>query len=1059
VALKGDASQIPLPSIFQTLQLNSQQGVLTVSSGKSRRKLRIMPEGVRLLAQNRENFDILCLALSKQQILNESQFQNAISTMGLSAFPGDFLIQRRILTREQVERNVTLQFLELIYEIFKWKKPRYEFVAGDPGNDLEFFDPADLGQLLIFNIPSILMEVARRDDEWPRLRALIPSEREIYTPTDRRRFFQQKSYQTDSDPQAIQNLKELINGENTVEALINKSALSGFEVYCVLRLFLSQKEIRPLKINEKKKLAQTFRRKFKTHEVIEIYRNLLDENPDDIEVRSDLLQILERRKEPSPLLTQQYQFLANFHYESGDHTQAHQYLEKIIQIDPHNIDALDKLFDISYLAKKHKEDVVLARKLVEAVRIKKQFERGTEILLKILDLYPSETLLFHELADFFLLSGQRDNAVLTLKSVANLYQERGELTKLRKTYEQIVSIDSTEIPALRKITEAERRTNRTNLARRTPSQTVFWIAIAAAVIAFFIYLAFMEVQGRRTYAMVQGDVEACIEGGNYRRAQEILEDVAERYPYTTIPSRVSVQLSGLSHRARKTEGKRRKSAEEDRLKFGSSLARLQNLMGNKRYIEALALLDETSRLTLSEQDRAKLTTVEARIRKLFNEAAELLQSARELTQQGMHEDAHKLYLKLLMNFANTPAAQRLKIPLAVKTIPSGTTVILNGNRMGITPLTLYHDPFSKIRLSLVKEGFRPIHFNGEGGEHRAIDLTKDWMIAVRMERIPLWIFGAEAPVECTPLVLGERVYFGNRSGKVYCLNRKNGEEIWHYQTPDGWDISSGLGSYRDRLFFGTYNGAFHILDLKTGQPLHRRVLLSPPRPIRHGPSKPTRSGVVAINCGGMALLGLNGEDGNHRWTLPTKSKVLGTPELHDDKFIFATMDGAIHIIDPESGASVGRIQASSRLEIPGEVTGDFYVVGDAMGRIRLFNLNSGTVRWTYESPLEHLTSMAIGDGLVFFGSKSGVIAALTLDSGDLRWKGKVNDDLQTPAAWSAGKFYLGTKSGQAICLDGSSGAPLWSFAAGGTISAAPGVGRGLIILGSVDHRLYAFAEE
>ncbi len=1060
MSLKGDASQISLTNIFQTLKLNGQEGVLTVSSGKVRWKMRVLPSGVRLLAQSRDNPDVLRLALVKQKIVNDSQFQNIISTMGHSTpFPGEFLIQRRILTPEQVEKDVSKQFLEIIYEVFNWKKAKYEFVAGDPGPELELFDPQGLGGSLVFEISNVLMTVAWRQDEWRRMRKEILSETEIFVPRDPQDFPRPREYPGEISPESIREVKRYVDGEHTIESIAAESTLSAFETFQILAFLLAQGEIRPLTLEEKKVLAEDLRKKFKLKEVVEICRNLLEADPRDTETRLKLVQVLEKKKEVSPLLVEQYQFLADHFYKSREYPQALNYLQKIAQIDPLHLDALDKLFEIHYLQKKHREAVDIGRRLVDAIKAKKDFERGSEILLKVLDLYPTETFLFHELADVFIFANQSENAVLTLKSVATLYEERGDLTKLRKTYERIASMDPSEAPNLRKILEAERRTHRPVRSLLAHFRGMVWTGAAVTLLMTVCYLASLEVLARRAYGVVKGDVDACSEGGDFRRARAILEDLARRYPVSTLPGRIAGEVRDLSLREREEDDERRKKEEKEKVQFGSLLARLENLMSSKRYLEAQGVVQEMSRLTLGAQNGKRVADFESEIRGHFAAAAELSQRSRELIQAGRHEEAHRQALKLLLNYASTPSAQGMKMPLLVKSVPAGATVIANGESLGVTPLTLFYSPFARLSLTIAGDGFRPATFGEESGAARAIDFARDWMVSVKLERIPAWVFDAGAPVECTPLVRADRAYLGTRAGRIFCLDLGSGTPRWSFDVSDGWDVSSGLRSFKERLFFGTFDGAFHILDARTGRSIQRLVPASPPRPIRHPASEPTGSGLVALNCGGTAVAVLNIPTGNVQWLLRTEAEALGAPELSGGNFVFASSDGTIQVIDPEGGTVAARIPLNTRLEAPGKAAEGSYIVGDSAGRIRKVNLRTATVEWTYESPMENLTPPGLGGGLVFFGSAGGLMVALDIRNGDLRWKGKVNDAIASPAAWRDGSFYIGTRSGQGICLEGTSGVETWAFASGGAIAAAPGVGGRHVLLGSDDHHVYAFVEK
>ncbi|MGH9363062.1 MAG: DUF4388 domain-containing protein, partial [Thermoanaerobaculia bacterium] len=773
---KGDTSQIALTNIFQTLQINRQEGVMTVTCGKVRRKIRVVPNGVRLVALNRDNPDVLREVLVKQKVVTDAQFQNIISTMGQStSYPGEFLIQRRILSPEQVQTVVAKQLQEFIYEVFSWTKAKYEFVGGDPGDELELFDPAGLGKALVFNVQTVLMEAARREDEWQRILSQAPSEREIFAPVNAAAFLQPRNYEVDYDDANIEEVKRLTDGQHTIEAIINESTLSAFEVFQVVVLLLSHQEIRPLTSKEKRELAEEFRRKFKTQEVIEIYRNLLVNEPQDVDIRLKLAGLLEKKKdkETALLLLDQYQALAEHYYEAREFPAAVSYLKRVTEVDPSHLGALDKLFDIHYLSKEHKEALTVARRIVDAVKAKKDWERGTEILLKIVDLYASETFLFHELADFFIFANQAENAVSCLKSVAGLYETRGDLVRLRKTYERIAAIDPSQAPTLRKIAEAEKRATQPARPRVRLSRRLAWVLSGSVVLLALGYLVTMEVLARRAYAAIQPDVQTCIAGGEFERAKSILDEVARRYPWTIVRGEIALAAGGLLHRQREHDAKWRKDQEKENLQFGSVLAKLESQMSGKRYIEALSLIRETARAPLSEANRKRLATMEAEIQRYFNAADELLAKAKEMIQGGKFEEGHRQYLRLMETYPSTPASKGLRLPLLVKSMPPGAKVALNGEVAGATPMVLYYDPLARFALSVGKDGFRSIQLG-------SIDFTKDWMVAVRLERIPAWVFDAKAPVDCTPTALGNRVYFGTRNGRFFCLDRATGAERWVY---------------------------------------------------------------------------------------------------------------------------------------------------------------------------------------------------------------------------------------------------------------------------------------
>src|ERR1041384_5292304 len=107
--------------------------------------------------------------------------------------------------------------------------------------------------------------------------------------------------------------------------------------------------------------------------------------------------------------------------------------------------------------------------------------------------------------------------------------------------------------------------------------------------------------------MVEEDVKACSQAGDFRTARVILEDIARRFPLSTISARLSSLEHELSQKERDRDELRHKDDEREKVLFGSFLARLEPLMSGRRYMEALGLAEETGRQTLSPTNRRKVS--------------------------------------------------------------------------------------------------------------------------------------------------------------------------------------------------------------------------------------------------------------------------------------------------------------------------------------------------------------------------------------------------------------------------------------------------------------------
>ena len=96
-----------------------------------------------------------------------------------------------------------------------------------------------------------------------------------------------------------------------------------------------------------------------------------------------------------------------------------------------------------------------------------------------------------------------------------------------------------------------------------------------------------------------------------------------------------------------------------------------------------------------------------------------------------------------------------------------------------------------------------------------------------VERLKIkWQFDLDVPIETTPVVIGDLLFLGV-PGAVYALNTRTGERKWKYEmvtsTDGGQQRTPGMGRgaqyYEGRIYFGDSSGVMHCLDAATGKPI------------------------------------------------------------------------------------------------------------------------------------------------------------------------------------------------------------------------------------------------
>jgi tetratricopeptide (TPR) repeat protein len=168
MAIKGSLREASLPDVLQLLAMGGKTGCLSVTN---RRHLgHIYFDGGRICyARVVNRRDRLGDLLVRNGIIAASDLDAALE--GQSRDPsrrvGELLVEHGALDREQLENFLRLQIEDAIYFLFTWAEGNFFFETGQRPGD---------GELLVsINPENVLLEGARRVDEWTVIEKKIPS--------------------------------------------------------------------------------------------------------------------------------------------------------------------------------------------------------------------------------------------------------------------------------------------------------------------------------------------------------------------------------------------------------------------------------------------------------------------------------------------------------------------------------------------------------------------------------------------------------------------------------------------------------------------------------------------------------------------------------------------------------------------------------------------------------------------------------------------------------------------------------------------------------------------
>lgn len=102
-------------------------------------------------------------------------------------------------------------------------------------------------------------------------------------------------------------------------------------------------------------------------------------------------------------------------------------------------------------------------------------------------------------------------------------------------------------------------------------------------------------------------------------------------------------------------------------------------------------------------------------------------------------------------------------------------------------------------------------------------------------------------------------------------------------------------------------------------------------------------------------------------------------------------------------------------------------VGDDIGCMYAIDLNSGDIRWTFDTGMRIVGSPAVGDDVVVFGSANYNIYGLDAKTGNEIWTVTTNQAVMGAATIYENTVYIGGGDGKMYAIDIHSGQIIWTF--------------------------------
>jgi hypothetical protein len=222
MAIEGPLQDIGIHDVFQLLDLARKSGRLTVRSSVRDNEGRVyFDKGAVVHATMRDNPHTLGALLRKAGKVSDRELQAASTAQreGDKRLLGEILVAHGSVTRRDIDRYMRMQIESVVFDLFSWNEGTFSFADGTD-------DAVQMDAAVRVSIESLLMEGARRIDEWSRMQDRIPGAHVIPRLAEAREGAD--SY-IDLRP-AEWEVLAMVDGDHSLREIAAELAVSEFEV-------------------------------------------------------------------------------------------------------------------------------------------------------------------------------------------------------------------------------------------------------------------------------------------------------------------------------------------------------------------------------------------------------------------------------------------------------------------------------------------------------------------------------------------------------------------------------------------------------------------------------------------------------------------------------------------------------------------------------------------------------------------------------------------------------------------------------------------------------------
>ena len=961
--LSGTITATELAEIFQLLTTTRKEGTLTVSDGKRKKAIYFSHDGVTLLFDKDKRARSLGQLLLDYGRIGEEQLQAALDHQQATGKRlGEVLREMGLVTEADIEELVRTQIEEEIFDLLSWRGGTFQF-RDEPAPEI-LQDEEHSYTSLLFDPNSLLMEAARRMDEWERIGGLIRTGQEVFQRVEG------AEPQVEAElEQACQRLWPFIDGSRTAEEILRQAKLPKFEVYSVLYQLRQAGALSLVPPEELNRRATEAIEAGDLPEGLRLLRSAVAQAPEDLQFLKNLGKACDVAGDRDEAL-QLYARVVREYLGSGALEEAQPVLTRMGELAPETPTVLALEVSAALAAGDTPEAVRKCLALLRAAERERSYRQAKGVVERVLTEAPQSTELREAVADLLTRIGDRRQAVQQYEQVARMYVSSGRSYYARGVYQRILELDPLH-------EEARRQVEALGPAVAGPRRRGVWLVGALVVAGVVAAGGWWWLAGR-----------SAPDGGTEGPGSSGPAGGPGGAPAVVTPAVGPARLRELEQRARRlaSEGK-----------IAQAISAWQ---------EAATAAAAGDARTASQYRREA-----QRLQRTFAEARQHFSRARSLEKQGNYQGARDEYLALAARYDFAVSEFDVRLPIPVVTVPKGAEVLLDGEPAGRTPTVLRLPPFKQFRVTL----------RFPGHETSEVALSSDTVSEVRrvLLRQARWSKRFSSGLLSGPAGVGEEVFVVSGDGTLWALALGDGAERWRVPLGTGFTVTPvPAGSV---LVVAGQEGVLYGLDRGDGA---QRWQFTAAGAIKGAPRYDGTTGLVFFGTLEKDIYAVEAASGREVWRFATSGNVEASPAVAGGKVISGSLDGRLYALEATTGRRLWSREVGGPVATSAVVSDGVVALSNLRGEVLGLSLADGEERWRYRAEKPLRTGVVLASGAVGVGLEGGGVVALEAASGRVRWQVQGPKRITALAARGE-RLWVGGADGSLLCLEGRTGEVLW----------------------------------